>query len=86
MTSWLATSPDQKYGGAFINSQQKATPDRSELPTVAAPAVAGGKASPLSPQSALFWVGVIAAASVGLMAYSTSARVGPVSASLNVGK
>lgn len=84
MTSWVAPPADQKYGGAFI-APQKATSDRSELPKVAAPSMAGA-ASPLSPSGPLFWIGVIAAASVGLMAYSTSVRVGPASASVSLGK
>jgi hypothetical protein len=85
MSSWVvSSSPAEKYGGGFL-APQKATSDRSELPKVAAPSMSGG-ASPLSPSGALFWVGIIAAASVGLMAYSTTARVGPVSASLNLGK
>lgn len=86
MSSWVtASSPAEKYGGGFL-SPQKATADKSELPKVAAPSMSSGGTSPLSPSGALFWVGIIAAASVGLMAYSTTARVGPVSASLNLGK
>lgn len=85
MTSWLASSPADKYGGGFL-TPQKASPDRSELPKVAAPSLSAGASSPLSPSGPLFWVGVIAAASVGLMAYSTSVRVGPASASLSLGK
>lgn len=85
MTSWIAPPAEAKYGGAFINGTQKATSDHSELPKVAAPSM-GGAASPLSPSGPLFWIGVIAAASVGLMAYSTSVRVGPATASLSLGK
>lgn len=85
MTSWIAAGPAEKYGGGFL-TPQKATADRSELPKVAAPATLRGSTSPLSPAGPLFWVGVIAAASVGLMAYSTSVRVGPVKAGLSVGK
>jgi hypothetical protein len=84
MTSWIAPPVAEKYGGAFI-SPQKATSDHSELPKVAAPSMSGA-ASPLSPSGPLFWIGVIAAASVGLMAYSTSVRVGPATASLSLGK
>lgn len=84
MSSWIAAGPAEKYGGAFV-APQKATSDRSELPKVAGPTLAGS-ASPLSPSGPLFWVGVIVAASVGLMAYSTTVRVGPASASVSLGK
>lgn len=84
MQGWLAQSPEQKYGGGFLSSQ-KATPDATPLPGVAGPSPKADT-SPLSPQSPLFWAGVLVAASVGLMAYSTAVRVGPVSASLNLGK
>jgi len=85
MSSWVAGGPAEKYGGSFI-TPQKATSDRSELPKVAAPTTFKGAASPLSPSGPLFWIGIIAAASVGLMAYSTSVRVGPASASVSLGK
>jgi hypothetical protein len=84
MGSWVASEPAQKYGGGFLG-EQKASPNASPLPGVAGPSIKG-TASPLSPSGPLFWIGVIAAASVGLMAYSTSVRVGPASASLSLGK
>jgi len=84
MTSWVAPSPANKYGGAQV-SQQKATSDATALPSMAGPP-AGASSSPLSPASPLFWIGVIAAASVGLMAYSTTVRVGPASVSAHLGK
>lgn len=84
MTSWVASPPEQKYGGAFMGDQ-KASPNASALPSVAGPSTKG-TAAPLSPSGPLFWIGVIAAASVGLMAYSTTVRVGPASASLSLGK
>lgn len=84
MGGWVAAEPAQKYGGAFVGNQ-KASTNHSELPAVAGPSLRGA-ASPLSPSGPLFWVGIIAAASVGLMAYSTSVRVGPASASLSLGK
>lgn len=82
---WVAQSPDTKYGGAFTRPQQ-ATRDESALPGIAGPAPKGGSNSPLSPSSPLFWAGVFVAASVGLMAYSTTVRVGPASVSASLGK
>lgn len=84
MNGWVAPSPAVKYGGAQV-SQQKATTDASPLPHMAGPP-AGLSSSALSPSGPLFWVGVIAAASVGLMAYSTTVRVGPASVSAHLGK
>lgn len=81
---WAAQPPENKYGGAFVSTQHKAT-DASPLPGVAGP-VPSSATSALSPHSPLFWVGALAAVSVGLMAYSTTVRVGPVSASVKAGK
>lgn len=63
----------------------------SSTPTELATAVTpdeGGDASgkPWSPSSPLFWFGAIAAVTFGLMAVSTSVRVGSVKASVSAGK
>ena len=82
--SWIKTA-DEKYGGSFISSRPQQSDEARELARSAGPAPHNG-ASPFSPSSPLFWFGVVAAASVGLMAYSTSVRVGPASASVSLGK
>jgi hypothetical protein len=82
--AWAAPSHAEKYGGGFAR-EQKATSDDTPLSTAGGPAQ-GGAAGILDPRQPLLWFGVIAAASVGLMAYSTAVRVGPLSASLSVGK
>lgn len=65
------------------------TPSRtpSQLHSVPTPAAGAAKAaSPLSPENPLFWFGVLGAATFGLMAFSTSVRVGKATASVAVGK
>lgn len=82
MGSWIQ-SPGEKYGGSFLSGKPQQSDEARELAPAAGPA---GKQSPFSPSHPLFWFGVVAAASVGLMAYSTSVRVGPASASVSLGK
>lgn len=82
--SWYK-DPAEKYGGAFVTTRPQQDDDARNLSAVAGPSPVKSM-SPVSPHSPLFWFGVIAAASVGLMAYSTSVRVGPVSAAVAVGK
>ncbi|MBM7510040.1 hypothetical protein JOE61_003854 [Nocardioides salarius] len=84
MSQWIK-SAEEKYGGGFLTNRPQQSDEARELANVAGPHP-GTSASPLSPQSPLFWFGIVAAASVGLMAYSTSVRVGPISASVGVGK
>lgn len=71
--SWLAT-PSDKYGGSVASASQKATPDATATTTVA-PAVNPSMSGFLSPADPMFWFGVLAAAGVGLMAYSTVVTV-----------
>ncbi len=64
-----------------------ATSNDSQLPQVAGPGVADNTLiRPWHPDSPLFVFGLLAAATFGLMAVSTSARVGPVRAAVTVGK
>jgi hypothetical protein len=53
------------------------------VPTPSAKAQAAGKA--LSPENPLFWFTAVAAVTFGLMAFSTSVRVGHTTASVNLG-
>jgi hypothetical protein len=84
MGSWIKTA-DEKYGGSFISTRPQQSDEARELASVAGPAPGMG-GSPFSPSNPLFWFGVVAAASVGLMAYSTSVRIGPAAASVSLGK
>jgi hypothetical protein len=43
------------------------------------------KSPPWSPDNPLFWFGVVAAVSVGLMGYSTTVRVGSAKAGVSIG-
>ena len=75
-------SPYSKYG---LNGTATSPVD-APLPSIAGPGVADSLAAkPWHPQSPLFWFGVIAAATFGLMAVSVSGRVGPVKAGVSVG-
>lgn len=83
MTSatWAVPSPQSKYGAAFLTPH--ATKDDTPLARVAGPADSHPPA--YSTHSPMFWVGVILAGAVGLAAFSTTVRVGPVKASASVG-
>lgn len=85
-TAWAVPGHGEKYGGSFVQANGPASDDGRHLAAVAGPRPDDKAGGLLNPRNPLFWFGVIAAASVGLMAYSTTARVGPVSASLDVGK
>lgn len=81
MSTWAVPNPSAKYGGAQLR-ERTATSDDTALSQVVAPgADMDGLATP-----ALVVFGVLAAATLGLMAYSTTIRVGPVSGSLDLGK
>lgn len=66
--SWLA-SPSDKYGGS-VSTTGPATADATAT-TAVAPMVTPSLAGMVSPSDPMFWFAVIAAAGVGLMAYST---------------
>ncbi len=69
----------------------RAVPDTARTSTAPGIARSAGPTShandPLwSPDNPLFWFGVIAAATFGLVAVSTSVRIGPGRASVKLGK
>lgn len=85
---WFTGSYADRWGGAFLTAQSAspaAAGGMSELTKVGA----APTATPLSgmrPGTGFFAFAVIAAISVGLMAFSTTVRVGPAKASASVGK
>lgn len=84
MQPWVVESAPAKYGGGFLKSQP-ADPAGGSLAGVAGPSKAEERHAALDPRSPLLWFGVLAAVTVGLMSYSTSVKVGPVSAAVKVG-
>ena len=59
----------------------------TQLHNVPTPAEGAARAaSPLSPQNPLFWFGAAAAVTFGLMAFSTTVRVGGKDFSVSAGK
>jgi len=84
--TWAVPSPASKYGAAFM-TPNAATKDNSPLVQIAGPAPAAhGATSMWHPNSPLTWVGVVLAGAVGLAAFSTTVRVGPVRAGASVGR
>lgn len=81
---WVAPSPAQKYGGSFIREQQTTRDDVAMTRAAGPPPKAAG--GTFSPREPLFWLGVVAATSLGLIAYSTTVRVGGTEVSASVGK
>lgn len=81
---WAVPSPASKYGGALA-APPVATKDHTAAAVSAGPAPEM-HTPPWSPQNPLFWFGVVAAVSVGLMGYSTTVRVGSASAGVSIGK
>jgi hypothetical protein len=80
-TDWAPAGAGAKYGlGQGLRGE---TTELTAVPTPGLAAAAAAK--PWSPDSPLFWFGAIAALTFGLMAVSTSVRVGPAKASLNLG-
>jgi hypothetical protein len=83
--TWAVPSPASKYGGSFV-TPNPATKDDSGLVQIAGPAPAAkGMNSMWHPNSPLMWVGVALAGAVGLAAFSTTVRVGPIKAGASVG-
>jgi hypothetical protein len=82
-TTWAPQSPQEKYG--FRPGPVGHEP--SELTAVPSPAEgAAADGQVWNPENPLFAFGVIAALTFGLMAFSTSVRVGGTTASVSVGK
>lgn len=86
---WFTGDFTDRYGGSFLKYQGQASPaaagGMSELPKVSA-SPTGHPLAGIKPGSGLFAFGVVAAVSLGLMAFSTTVRVGHASASASVGK
>lgn len=77
-------SAGARYG---LRTDGPATPATSELNTATTPSPAAvAEGQPWNPASPLFWLGAIAAVTFGLMAVSTSVRVGPARVSVSAGK
>lgn len=87
---WFTGDFTDRYGGAFLRYQGQASPatsgNMSELPKAATNPTTGGILAGVRPGTGLFAFGIIAAVSVGLMAVSTTVRVGHATASASVGK
>lgn len=81
---WAVPTHAAKYGGAFMGAST-VTKDQSAAAPAAGPSMAV-KEPPWSPRNPLFWFGVVAAATFGLMGYSTTVRVGPAKGSVELGK
>jgi hypothetical protein len=82
--AWAPEDPLARFGlsagGPGINAQ-------TELTALATPSAEAARAAGLvSAENPLLWFGVLAGVTFGLMAFSTSVRVGNSSASVNLGK
>ncbi len=86
LLSWNPNTPLSSKYGLGLAGGQPASRDASALPAVAGPSAADVQVGPLHPDSPLFWFGLLAAATFGLMAFSTTVRVGPARLSAGVGK
>jgi hypothetical protein len=82
--AWAVPNAASKYGGALM-APQTVSRDHTAATTSAGPSL-DVKSPVWSPDNPLFWFGVLAAASVGLMGYSTTVRVGPAKAGVEIGK
>jgi hypothetical protein len=78
--------------GPLMGAQKWGIPDNpasnspSALTALPAPSARGAAASKLtSPENPLFWFGALGVVTFGLMAFSTTVRVGKTSASLTIG-
>lgn len=82
--TWAPLSPQAKYGWnpPAVSSGQPSV-ELSAVPSPAAGAAAAGQ--PWNPENPLFWFGVLAATTFGLMAFSTNVRVGNARAGISVG-
>ena len=80
--TWEPADPYSKYGLASSPASNTTT----ELNAIPSPTKGAAAASnPLHPENPLFWFGVLAATTFGLMAFSTNVRVGNAKAGLSVG-
>jgi hypothetical protein len=81
--AWAVPNAASKYGGALAGAPT-VTRDHTAATASAGPSQAV-KTPPWSPDNPLFWFGLLAAASIGLMGYSTTVRVGPAKAGVEIG-
>lgn len=91
-STWAAANSTiaEKYGGSFLR-QQAASPavagGMSELPAASAGATSSsGVAAVFDSGSGLVAIGAVALISLGLMAFSTTVRVGHAEAHAGVGE
>ncbi|NUR04301.1 MAG: hypothetical protein HOY79_49710 [Streptomyces sp.] len=86
---WMTGSYTDRYGGAFLKYMGQASPaasgHMSELPKIGT-SPSGHPLAGFRPGTGLFVFGLVAAVSIGLMAVSTTVRVGGASASASVGR
>ncbi len=83
-TTWSPPPAGVRYG---ISTHGPATTATTELSATPTPGVgAEAAAQPWNPANPLFWFGAVAALTFGLMAFSTSVRIGGTKASVPVGK
>lgn len=81
-TTWAPPDPGARFGLA----QGPASRTPTELTAVPTPAEGAEAASqPWNPENPLFWFGVLAFVTFGLMAVSTTVRVGGARASVSLG-
>lgn len=88
MDVWAQMTPFNLVGLTAQAPQAAHAGATTAIPGVArssGPALVGGTTKPWHPDSPLFWFGVIAAATFGLIGASTSVRVGPAKAAVSVG-
>lgn len=81
---WSPPTASSAYGIDFSGGPTSSTV--TELGSMSTPSIAGARqSSPLHPDNPLVVFGVVAAITFGLMAFSTSVRVGGTTASLAIG-
>lgn len=81
--AWSTPNAASKYGGALAGAPV-ATRDNIAATPSAGPSLSS-KSPPWSPDNPIFWFGIVAAVSVGLMGYSTTVRVGSAKAGVQIG-
>jgi hypothetical protein len=82
-TGWAPAGP-ARYG---LNPAGPTSNATTELRAVASPAEGtANEMKPWHPSNPLFWIAALGAVTFGLMAVSTTVRVGPGKASVSLGK
>jgi hypothetical protein len=83
--AWFSGSPASRYGGSFLSSRaDPAAAAAAMTPSATAPAGSAHRAWHWD--SPLFWIGALILGAVGLAGASTTVRVGPAKAGLELGK